>query len=194
MNILLLTSIGLGTWRAVALGTNGTGAAGLVLSVAGLLGVTASAFERLKIRARAVIAAAVATVVLGWIGAVVLADQPVDVSSSLTWMPYTLPGGRQVPNEYQTAAGLHVPKSLNTLELRLALVNDYPDAGPCPSAAYRVQWIGTDEPGQPVASGEDTFVRVPSGVSVMDLLVHVQPGSSDCVLSLYTETARFINE
>jgi hypothetical protein len=155
--------------------------------------VTANSFDRLGIRRRDVAAAVVATVGLGLWGGIILADEPVDVSGKLAWVPYTQPDGKQVPDEYETAAALTVPKHLNTLELRLALVNDYPNAGPCASAAYKVQWIGSEEPGQPVSSGTAVDVAVPSGVSVMEMLVLVDPGSGECILSLHTESARFIN-
>jgi hypothetical protein len=191
LNALILTAIALSVWRAVALGADGVGAGTLIISAAGLIGISVTTSDKHPVTVWAVLLAIVLTIPLGLLGARYFADQPVDVTSQLRLQPMTNALGQTVENQY--IATLEVPKSLNVLKLRLALVDAYPGAGSCTASTYQIQRLGALRPTAAVASDTGAEINVPTGISQLELLVIILPAPS-CEISVYTESAQFIHE
>jgi hypothetical protein len=189
-NAFILSAIALSVWRAVALGADGVGAGTLMISAAGLIGISVTTSDKHPVTIWAVALAAVITIPFGLLGKRYFADQPVDVTSRVRLQAMTNALGQTVDNQYMTA--LEVPKSLNVLKLRLALVDDYPGAGSCTASTYQIQRLGALRPTVPVASDASTQISVPAGISQLELMVIVIPAPS-CNLSVYTESAQFIH-
>jgi hypothetical protein len=98
--------------------------------------------------------------------------------------------GKPVANEY--TAVLNVPKQLDLLQLRLALVDTSPPAGSCTGSTYAVQRMGALRPTTPAGSGGPADVPVPPGVRQLQLLITVSPAPA-CEIAVYGQSAIFVH-
>ncbi|MFI5533106.1 hypothetical protein ACIA8O_31660 [Kitasatospora sp. NPDC051853] len=194
---LLLTSVALGVWRAVALGADGLAAGTFILAAATLLSSGVIAFNRWQLRpghaVLALLVAAALTASIGRWGQLYFANQPVDVTSQINW-----PADPDASPNTVTAR-LAVPKKLDSLDISVVLVNREPTAGDCGGTTFKVLRLGDLLPAELKAgtsekarSGDTVTVRIPPKVKQVDLVLTVAP-EGNCRVTTYIQLARFHN-